>query len=79
VEVAIFPEAFDCWARAQRDIVGVALVGSHARDTANEESDVDLIISTCRLALRLMTWIACAEVSRSMGPLSTISAQPRMA
>ena len=46
MEVATFLEVFDCWARAQPDIVGVALVGSQARDTANEDSDVDLIILT---------------------------------
>ena len=46
MEIATFLKAFDCWARAQRDIVGVALVGSHARDTANEDSDVDVIILT---------------------------------
>jgi hypothetical protein len=46
VELATFLKAFDCWARAQIDIAGVVLVGSHARDTAHEESDVDLIILT---------------------------------
>lgn len=35
---------FACWARAQSDIWAVALVGSYARKTATEESDVDLIM-----------------------------------
>jgi predicted nucleotidyltransferase len=34
------------WAAAQRDIVAVALVGSHARGTARPGSDVDLVILT---------------------------------
>jgi len=50
VEVASFIEAFGCWASTQRDIEGVALVGSHARDAANEESDVDLMILTTEVA-----------------------------
>jgi len=41
-----FLEAFLAWSQLQADIVGVALVGSHARDTASETSDVDLIILT---------------------------------
>jgi predicted nucleotidyltransferase len=32
------------WAAAQADIQAVALVGSYARHTANEESDLDLVI-----------------------------------
>jgi uncharacterized protein len=46
VEVASFLEAFGRWVSAQPDIEGVALVGSYARDAANEESDVDLMILT---------------------------------
>ena len=37
MEVASFLEAFGCWASAQPDIEGVALVGSHARNAANED------------------------------------------
>ena len=34
------------WAAAQADILALALVGSHARNAANESSDVDLILIT---------------------------------
>jgi len=34
------------WASAQPDIVAVALVGSHARGTAEPTSDVDVVILT---------------------------------
>jgi predicted nucleotidyltransferase len=34
------------WARARRDISGVALVGSHARGTARVDSDIDLVLLT---------------------------------
>jgi uncharacterized protein len=34
------------WAAAQSDVVGVALIGAYARGSANEESDVDVIILT---------------------------------
>ena len=44
--VSAFLEAFNYWARAQKDIKAVALVGSYARDEANEGSDVDLLILT---------------------------------
>src|SRR5262245_30888805 len=35
---------FKRWAATESDILAVALIGSHARDTATEESDVDLIV-----------------------------------
>jgi predicted nucleotidyltransferase len=50
VEVTSFVEAFGSWARAQADIEAAALVGSHARDSATEESDVDLMILTTGVA-----------------------------
>ena len=50
MEVASFLEAFGCWASAQPDIEGVALVGSHARNAQNEESDVNLMILTTDVA-----------------------------
>ena len=34
------------WAAGRGDIVGLALVGSWARDTANPDSDIDLILLT---------------------------------
>ncbi|MDX6528808.1 MAG: hypothetical protein QOH41_1098 [Blastocatellia bacterium] len=50
MEVTSFVEAFGSWARAQADIEAAALVGSHARDSATEESDVDLMILTTGVA-----------------------------
>ena len=32
------------WVKTQEDIRGVALVGSHARDTARPDSDIDLVL-----------------------------------
>lgn len=37
---------FTRWASARTDILAVALVGSHARNAAREDSDVDLVIIT---------------------------------
>ena len=34
------------WASTRRDVAGVALVGSWARGTASDESDVDLVLLT---------------------------------
>jgi aminoglycoside 6-adenylyltransferase len=34
------------WAAAQKDILGLLLVGSHARNAATAESDIDLIFFT---------------------------------
>ena len=34
------------WARAQKNILAVALVGSYARKTARPESDIDLVMLT---------------------------------
>jgi predicted nucleotidyltransferase len=39
-----FLRHFSRWASTQDDIHAVALVGSYARNTAREESDVDLVI-----------------------------------
>ena len=39
-------EALSHWARSRTDIVGLALVGSHARDAAGPTSDVDVVIVT---------------------------------
>ena len=41
-----FIKHFTRWASTQTDIVAVALVGSHARNSAREDSDVDLVIIT---------------------------------
>ena len=34
------------WAQHQPEVVAVALVGSHARGTAREDSDIDLVLLT---------------------------------
>jgi predicted nucleotidyltransferase len=34
------------WAKTKEDIRGVALVGSHARDQARRDSDIDLVLLT---------------------------------
>lgn len=39
-----FLEAATHWARERDDIVGLALIGSHARDAARPDSDVDLSV-----------------------------------
>lgn len=41
-----FIEDFMRWSRRRRDIRALALVGSYARETATETSDVDLVILT---------------------------------
>lgn len=45
-DIQNFLEAFTAWATAQRDVQGVALVGSYARDAARDNSDIDLVILT---------------------------------
>jgi hypothetical protein len=35
------------WARSRSDIVGLALVGSHARGAARLDSDIDLAVLAC--------------------------------
>ncbi len=42
--VAELLEAVVGWAEMETSIVGVALVGSHARDAARPDSDVDLVV-----------------------------------
>jgi predicted nucleotidyltransferase len=42
--VHVFLEQFRLWAQSRPDILGVALVGSHARNEATADSDVDLIV-----------------------------------
>jgi predicted nucleotidyltransferase len=46
VKLPSFLKEFGDWVRGQPDIEGAALVGSYARNTATEESDVDLMILT---------------------------------
>lgn len=42
--IAQFLDEFTAWAAAQPDIQAVALVGSHARNAARPDSDVDLVV-----------------------------------
>lgn len=42
--VAQLVEGVQAWAETRPDVLGVALVGSHARQAATPESDVDLVI-----------------------------------
>jgi predicted nucleotidyltransferase len=44
IHVIDFIEDFMRWSRRRKDIRAVALVGSYARETATEISDVDLVI-----------------------------------
>jgi predicted nucleotidyltransferase len=41
-----FLDAFVDWASAQDDMQAIALVGSYARGTAKDDSDIDLVILT---------------------------------
>jgi len=43
-QVEVFLHNFVTWASSQADIQGIALVGSYARNAANDSSDVDLVI-----------------------------------
>jgi len=44
IHVIDFIEDFMRWSRRRKDIRAVALVGSYARETATESSDIDLVI-----------------------------------
>ena len=43
-QVNRFLEAFTAWASSRDDIQAVALIGSYARGTATDSSDVDLVV-----------------------------------
>lgn len=60
MSVSTFLEAFIQWASRQPEIEAVALVGSHARGTATEDSDVDLVILTFDVEKYLQdrSWLA---------------------
>ncbi len=45
-QVQDFLKAFVHWASARSDVQAIALVGSHARKAAKEDSDIDLVILT---------------------------------
>jgi Nucleotidyltransferase domain. len=58
-QVEIFLDKFVNWASSQPDILGVALVGSYARNAATESSDVDLVILATdpQSYLQDQTWV----------------------
>src|SRR5688572_3520261 len=58
IRVEEFLREFTRWASGQGDIQAVALVGSYARGTATETSDVDLVVvaNQPQLYLKERTW-----------------------
>ena len=54
-----FINEFTVWCKTRPDIKALALVGSYARNTASESSDVDLVILTDRADdyLRDLSWV----------------------
>jgi predicted nucleotidyltransferase len=58
-------EAVNNWAKSQEDIRGVALVGSHARNAAGPNSDIDLVLlAENPNGFRDAAWLATIEWSR---------------
>jgi uncharacterized protein len=54
------------WATSRQDIRGVALVGSHARDAARPDSDVDLVfLSTHPNSFRDTAWLTSVDWSQA--------------
>lgn len=53
-------DAVPPWAAQQGDVRAVGLIGSHARGTATEDSDVDLIlvVEDVRMRLHARSWLA---------------------
>lgn len=45
-DIQDFLDAFVNWASAQKDVQGIALVGSYARGEARDDSDIDLVVLT---------------------------------
>ncbi len=43
-QVKLFLHNFASWASSQPDVLGVALLGSYARNTATASSDLDLVV-----------------------------------
>lgn len=61
----IVPTIVD-WAKSKEDIRGVALVGSHARDQARWDSDIDLVFLTEHADdFRSAAWLATIDWSRA--------------
>jgi uncharacterized protein len=54
------------WARAQENVHGLALVGSHARNAARPDSDIDLVVLAQNpSAFRDAVWLTAIEWSRA--------------
>lgn len=47
-QTQIFLDKVIHWAETNPDIIGLALVGSHARDQVRADSDIDLVLLTAR-------------------------------
>lgn len=63
IQVIDFIEDFMRWSKRRKDIRAVALVGSYARETATETSDIDLVI----IAEKPQTYLANTEWIRVFG------------
>jgi predicted nucleotidyltransferase len=59
VNVASFFEEISSWAATRSDILGIALVGSHANGTPRPDSDIDLVV-LCSAPTRLLDgeWVS---------------------
>lgn len=53
VDIGLFLDRLSNWARSQPDVLGIALVGSHARGTATLRSDIDLVVLSTNPERRL--------------------------
>ena len=71
--IAPLLEMVTAWAASRSDIVGVALVGSWARDAANLDSDVDFILLTPNPDAFRASTVWLAEIDRSRLGLSVQS------
>jgi predicted nucleotidyltransferase len=76
-----FIESFSEWAKQKTNILGAALVGSHARGTAHADSDIDLVIITSVPSMFLTTeeWINKFGSVRSLQNEDHRSVQTRRA
>ncbi len=63
---------FTHWATAQPDILAVALVGSHARNAARADSDVDLVI----IARDPMPYLQNTAWAKQFGPIAQQQIEP---
>lgn len=65
IKVNKFLESITRWTTSQPDILALALVGSHARETATDTSDIDLILIT----LKPDTYISNSEWVKHFGTI----------